>query len=336
TWQWYCVLLIITWHHCCFPHTFYVDINHQNCNDSNKGTLTNPWKTIQHAVDILLPGDTVFIKQGSYYENLTTQRSGNTTDGYITFSAYPQETPVINGTGVAASNTGFTITHSYIHLIGLELKNWINGIWMEEADNVLISACEIHQVVYGIGAADATHDFRFDRVVMHHFDLYGFDASPSGGKDCYNGKFYNCISHTGRDDTQNVDGFALGHGTQHNFIFDKCLTYNVYDGFDLSSRNTTLTGCTAHECWNSGFKIWQDSVTLINCLSYNNAIANVEIDWNGNAKKVSLINCTFHQADTYNIWSQAEIILVLLLNNIQLLIIKVITTSFIMIMNIES
>lgn len=297
-----CLVSHILCSHHCFSHTFYVDIKNQNSSDTNSGSLTYPWKTIQHAADNLMPGDTVFIREGTYHECIITHRSGNSTDGYITFSAYPRETPVIDGTDVTESNTGFTIMHSYINIKGLEIKNWINGIWMERIDNIIISDCEVHQVVYGIGAADGTHDFRLENVIIHHFDLYGFDASPSGGQDCYNGVVLNCIAYTGRDQTQNVDGFALGHGMQHNFVIDNCHTYNVFDGFDISSRNTSLIRCKAYKCWNSGFKIWQDSVELVNCLSYNNSTTNVEIDWNGNPKKVSLLNCTFHNADVYNIW----------------------------------
>jgi len=295
-------MLITVYFQNCYSDIFYVDTNSQNSNDSNNGTLNAPWKTIQHAVDNAMPGDTVFIRKGTYYENIISQRSGNVTEGYIVFSAYPLETPVIDGTGVSASNTGFTISHSYLKLCGLEIKNWVNGIWMQRADNIIITDCEVHQVVYGVGAADGTHDFRLENIVIHHFDLYGFDASPSGGEDCYNGELYNCISHTGRDAEQNVDGFALGHGDQHDFIFDNCQTYNVYDGFDISSRKTILTDCSASECWNGGFKIWQDSVVLINCLSYNNTITNVELDWNGSPKEVTLMNCTFHNAGIFNIW----------------------------------
>ncbi|HAX97966.1 MAG TPA: hypothetical protein DCY12_03505 [Candidatus Atribacteria bacterium] len=57
-----------------------------------------------------------------------------------------------------------------------------------------------------------------------------------------------------------------------------CLTYEVFDGFDISAHNTSLYGCEAHHCWNSGYKIWEDQVQLVNCLSYRNQSANVELD----------------------------------------------------------
>jgi hypothetical protein len=123
------------------------------------------------------------------------------------------------------------------------------------------------------------------------FTLYGFDASPSGGADCYNGTFNDCVAHTGRDPEQNVDGFALGHGSQHDFAFNRCRAYEVYDGFDISSRNTMLDRCSAHDCGNGGYKIWADNVTLVNCLSYHNEQTNVELDWSAEAKTTTLRNC---------------------------------------------
>ncbi len=280
--------------------TYYVSTTGD---DSNPGTESQPWRTIQHAAETMTAGDTVLIRGGVYNERVFTTLSGNTTDGYITFSAYPNETPVIDGTGVTTGDNGFVISHSYIKLIGLEIRNWDeNGIWIENAGHMEISDCEVHHVFYGIGAADGTHDFELNRVEMHHFDLYGFDASPSGGADCYNGTFNDCISHTGRDPEQNVDGFALGHGTQHDFVFNRCETYEVYDGFDISARNTTLNRCSAHDCWNGGYKLWQDKVTLVNCLGYHSEGSNVELDWDGNPGTTTLQNCTFVDAQVFNIW----------------------------------
>jgi hypothetical protein len=193
-------------------------------------------------------------------------------------------------------------THSFLHFEGLEVRSWSeNGMWFENSANILIRDCEVHEVTYGIGMTDGCHDFTLERVLMHHFDLYGFDASPGNGS-CFNGTFIDCVSHTGRDPEQNVDGFALGHGNQHGFRFRNCETYGVYDGFDISSRETTLENCVAHDCGNGGYKLWQDEILLVNCIAYHNGVDNVELDWDGNPGSVSLWNCTLHQAETYNIW----------------------------------
>lgn len=272
-------------------------------NDGNPGTEEKPWKTIQHAADTLQPGQTVYIHQGLYHESVATVHSGNETQGPITFTNYPGEKPVIDGDGVKDANTGFTIYQSFINISGLQIKNWDDhGIWIESAGYIEISECLISQVTCGIGLVDGTHHFVLNGVEAYEFILYGFDASPAGGNDCHHGTFNNCIAHSGQDPDQNVDGFALGHGTQHDFELNHCLAYEVFDGFDISAHNTTLNGCEAHHCWNSGYKIWEDQVKLVNCLSYRNQSANVELDWNNKPKTVTLQNCTLVGADTFNIW----------------------------------
>lgn len=281
---------------------YYVDKNHSGASNSNPGTLNSPWLTIQHAAETIGAGDTVFVKTGVYAEQVWTTQNGNGANGYIVFAAFPGHKPVIDGAIVSSGTTGIRLTHSYIKLIGFEIRNWDSGIWMENAGNIEISICEIHQCAFGIGAADGAHDFVLNWVEIHHFDLYGFDASPSGGADCYNGTFNDCISHSGRDAEQNVDGFALGHGTQHDFVFNRCTVYDIYDGFDISSKKTTLNECLAYDCWNGGYKLWQDSVRLVNCIGHSCPGSNVELDWDSQPGTTWLINCTFFDAGTFNIW----------------------------------
>ena len=55
------------------PESFYVS---PQGNDGNPGTEEKPWKTIQHAADILQPGQTVYIHQGLYHESVATVHSG--------------------------------------------------------------------------------------------------------------------------------------------------------------------------------------------------------------------------------------------------------------------
>jgi hypothetical protein len=285
--------------------TYYVDQNHASASNSNPGTLNEPWLTIRHAAETAGAGDQVFIRNGIYYETIYFDQSGNE-GAPVIYTAYAGEKPVIDGTGVTDSQNGLVIDKSYIKISGLELRNWNdNAIWIENAHHLEISDCEVHDVWCGIGLADGTHDFTLNRVMAHHFTLYGFDASPSGS-DCYNGVFNDCIAHTGRDRDQNVDGFALGHGTQHDFVFNRCTTYNVYDGFDISSASSTLNRCLAYNCWNGAYKLWQNQVRLVNCIGYDCESSVVELDWDGTPGTVTLLNCTFYGGATFTVWVENQ------------------------------
>jgi hypothetical protein len=282
------------------PQTYYVT---PNGDDANAGDTDHPWRTIQHAADTMVAGDTVLIRNGVYHERVRTGHEGDVAGGYIVFSAYPGETPVIDGTGVDTGNNGFGIDHSYIKISGLEICNWPdNGIIGWNAGYLEISDCKIHDVGGGIGLFDGTHDFSINRIEMYGVTMGGFDASPAGGADCYNGVINDCVVRNGRDPEQNCDGFGLGHGEQRNFVFNRCEVFDVFDGFDMSSRDTQLNSCSSHDNWNTGYKIWEDNVTLTNCLGYHNEGNNLQLTWNGNSGTVTLRNCDFVDSQVDNIW----------------------------------
>jgi parallel beta-helix repeat protein len=78
---------------------YYVDGNLGS--DSNAGSETQPWRTIQKAADTLVAGDTVLIRGGKYVignndEPIVVRNSG-TSSNYITLQSYPGETVIIQG-----------------------------------------------------------------------------------------------------------------------------------------------------------------------------------------------------------------------------------------------
>lgn len=79
--------------------------------DSSPGTISQPWKTIQRAADILLPGDTVTVLEGTYPERVYVTRSG-TTSALVTLNA--------SGT---VSMRGFTIKSDFIIIRGFDITD---------------------------------------------------------------------------------------------------------------------------------------------------------------------------------------------------------------------
>jgi pectin methylesterase-like acyl-CoA thioesterase len=58
---------------CAFGATYYVATTGL---DTNPGTQTAPFQTIQKAADVVQPGDTVIVKAGTYRERVTMKTSG--------------------------------------------------------------------------------------------------------------------------------------------------------------------------------------------------------------------------------------------------------------------
>ncbi len=267
--------------------------------DSNAGTVGSPWRTLQHAADSVFPGDVVQVRDGIYRETLQIEKNGRP-DSPIQFEAYPGEAPIIEGKEFGRQ-TCVTISANYVNLKGFEIRNGDTGLEMT-GHHIEISSCRIHHFLCGLSPHNGAHDFTLEDVELDHFLLYGFDASRWGENEpeCYGGFFYECTAHDCLDPEENVDGFAFGDG--HDFVFNRCTVYNVYDGFDIKADNTRLERCSAVECINSGYKLWGDNIQLSNCHGYDNGICHAELDWDGIPGRTSLINCTFVHSTTYGIW----------------------------------
>jgi hypothetical protein len=104
--------------------TFYVA---KTGDDSNPGTQTAPWRTMQHAADTVRAGSTVNVHGGIYEERVTIKSSGNATDGYVTFRSYPGETAVLDAEHlVPDGRSGILTIHnqSYVRIEGFEIRNY--------------------------------------------------------------------------------------------------------------------------------------------------------------------------------------------------------------------
>ena len=96
--------------------------------ESYEGGNRGPWRTIQHAASVLNPGDTVYVREGTYIGPIQIKRSGSKEGGYITFRNYPGEKPVITredqNMGV---DTFYGIGVSYIKVIGFHVYKGVRG-----------------------------------------------------------------------------------------------------------------------------------------------------------------------------------------------------------------
>ncbi|MFW6038923.1 MAG: hypothetical protein ACOC9P_00420 [bacterium] len=71
-------------------------VNPDAGDDANDGSKQQPWRTINHAVGELDPGDTLYLREGVYFENVYIAREGDP-DAPITIRSYPGEVATIDG-----------------------------------------------------------------------------------------------------------------------------------------------------------------------------------------------------------------------------------------------
>lgn len=75
--------------------TYYIS---PSGNDGNSGTISFPWATINYARSILIAGDILYIRGGSYSEDHILWNSPSGSSGNpITIKAYPTEIPIFTG-----------------------------------------------------------------------------------------------------------------------------------------------------------------------------------------------------------------------------------------------
>lgn len=95
-------------------------------NDNNIGSEAKPWKTIQKAANTAKAGDQVYIKKGTYYNNVSIKNSG-TSSSWIIFKAYPGHEKQ-----VVLNNAYFIISKkSFVAISGIKVQNGKHGFYVE-------------------------------------------------------------------------------------------------------------------------------------------------------------------------------------------------------------
>jgi parallel beta-helix repeat protein len=100
---------------------YYVDV--QRGDDRNNGSSEKlAFQSINRAKELVNPGDVVYVKNGTYNENITLQRSGNP-NSWISFQAFPGHKPLVIGT----QDGTFKVEGNYLKIIGFEIISTEDG-----------------------------------------------------------------------------------------------------------------------------------------------------------------------------------------------------------------
>ncbi|MCF6175307.1 MAG: hypothetical protein L3J71_06040 [Victivallaceae bacterium] len=273
----------------------YYYVNNEIGNDSNAGSSSNPWETLQHAVDSLSPGSILsVVKTATPYKQVTISCSG-TADNWIEIKGLNGEKPLLKSWG----GFYFSGTASYICLqsFRIELTHDNEGIKIYNgANNLLVRWLEIDGM-NGIG----------DKGILLN---ESYDISP-GVTDCY----FNSISITGFKhqgffffnpvknitlNSVNASGNGLiGSGTwvdgfggrterdstydSENIYFYNCIAKdNTGDGFDIGTSKgvTVFENCSSHhngDVQGQGYKTWSTETWFINCTAQENYYSAVSV-----------------------------------------------------------
>lgn len=190
--------------------------------DTAPGTLAQPLRTIQRAVDLARPGDSIAVRGGTYAltDNVTIATSG-TASLPISLGAYQGERVVVDGEHLAASHTP----------VGGSIPRAERGVIHQEASYWRISDLEIVNGPYGV-YCDGCNGNVFARLKTHDNYESGFQLQGASS----NNQILNLDSYANRDPRKNgesADGLAVKEGSgTGNVVRGARLWNNVDDGFD--------------------------------------------------------------------------------------------------------
>lgn len=254
--------------------TFYVSTSG---NDTNDGSQNAPWRTIQHALDRLQPGQTVYVRAGTYNEYVEFRRSG-APDAPITLAGFSGEAVVLDGRGL---NWRYAVSlESFDSLIvqNLTVRDYIrdglrgNGIvgW-GDTDSITLRDLNISLVETPIKfAADGSDEVRSNLIIENitavQYDGGGIDFGP-GPVSNVTVRNVRLNGPSGGNDTA-VDGIAVERGNQ--ILLEKVtLTGHAGDGIDLKADNVIVRQADVRGYGRNGVKLWGATTTLENSLFVN-------------------------------------------------------------------
>lgn len=227
-----------------------------NGNDKDPGNKERPFQTVQKAQTFVVPGDTVYMRGGTFLVQesqivsftriqayvILLDKSG--TEGKrIHYWAYPGEKPIFDFTNVKPAGFrvhAFEVTGSWLHIKGLEVV----GVQVPIVSGNTQSICFSN---------DGGSNNIYEQLSMHDGQGIGFYLTGGSHNLILNCDAYNNFDYTskggGGRNGGNVDGFGNhpSAGSVGN-IFRGCRAwFNSDDGYDCISafEPTVFENCWA-------------------------------------------------------------------------------------------
>ncbi|MGN7476633.1 right-handed parallel beta-helix repeat-containing protein [Solibacillus silvestris] len=218
-------------------NTLYVS---PNGDDHHNGDLQNPFKTIQHAVNSSSHGDTIFVRQGTYYELIAFDNFTTSSDHVLTIQPFNKEKVIIDGSKRDeddSARAAFSIRDSEnIHIQGFEIRNittddddfYPAGILIRgKSKNIQLSNNRIHNIA----------NFNEDGNA-HGILVYGNDPAPIQNIKIRKNHLYDL--KLGSSESLTLSGNIT------NFLIDRNHLYNNNNiGIDIAGF---YDACTESGC----------------------------------------------------------------------------------------
>lgn len=242
------------------PKTYHVSLQGDDAND---GSNAKPFRTVQHGVDALKPGDILNIAAGIYKETVTMHHSGGYFDRDLHISG---QGAILDGTGLPeAKGTFDTNGCDYLDIRGLTVRNggyvgfeiqgsWrikltnckaidvhASGIHIDKSQNVEVDSCEVTQACH-VGEESVS----IKRSANILFQNSWIHDTGHEGIDVKEGSRHVRILHNRLD---HVERQALYADAWDSDTFDIRFDGNVMHDCMMGMACCTESGGLLHDVW---------------------------------------------------------------------------------------
>ncbi|MCB2219284.1 MAG: right-handed parallel beta-helix repeat-containing protein [Bacteroidetes bacterium] len=284
-------------------------------NNANNGTISHPLATLQFAIEIAEPGDTIFVRDGTYFPltSIHIDKAG-TENNPIFLWAYGNEKPIIDfGNNPRHENPpqprdddSIEATSDAVGIFMGPVAEWwhLKGLTIQDAP------------YYGIRVYGSNNIF--EQLVLRDNQASGLEITGKEGHAPSHNIVINCDAYLNFDPQTNgedADGFAakfetLGPG---NIFIGLRSWSNSDDGYDFwhASHPVVLQNCLAFDngffrpewepevngSWRGdglGFKLGQEASELVlnNVVAFGNKALGIDANGNGSENGVVINNAT--------------------------------------------
>jgi len=204
------------------------------------GTLEHPYQNITSGLEHAVDGDTVFVYNGTYHEQVVIRKN------YLRLIGENKDITIIDGGGsntVVYIYTQWNITISGFTIMNSGWEPWDAGIWLDDTAFIMINNSIIRNNLWGISSINSFYTFIDNNIITNNSVgiLIGILLVPDS--------WYHIISHN--TITNNTYGISLGSTVRSTKIY-----HNNFINNTLHAKSTETN------IWDDGYpsggNYWSD------------------------------------------------------------------------------
>ncbi|UCE38237.1 MAG: right-handed parallel beta-helix repeat-containing protein [Thermoplasmata archaeon] len=234
------------------PTTWYVD---DVLGNGGPGNPPEDFTSIQDAINVAQPGDTVFVYNGTYYENVVVSKQ-------INLTGEDSETTIIDSKGIGDV---VHILANWVNITGFQMMNSSNsgsGIYLQSSDYCKIEYCRCRLNEFDIYLDSLSNNNIIINNICNTF-WGGINLDSSSDNKISNNRGYIQLSSSSNNTLSYNNGRIYLHLSNGNRIENNDLSL-AFNGIELAfSSNNLIKNNICNNCHWEGIFLYNSSNNII-------------------------------------------------------------------------